>query len=113
MEHRDYRGLPRSCRQARSLERFERRLTRPQGYYTDPLAAIDEALADEPEFLMGHAFRAALFLVSTERRYLPELARSVSAAEALIARGQGTARERAHVSAARAWLDGDFAQAAA
>jgi hypothetical protein len=62
---------------------------------------------------MGHAFRAGLFVVSTEKRAVPELARSVRAAEALIARGQGTARERAHVAAARAWLAGDFAQSAA
>jgi hypothetical protein len=113
MQHRDHRGLPIACGQERSVERFERAMTLLQGYYTDPLATIDEALAEDPEFLMGHAFRAGLILVSTERRYLPELARSVLAAEALIARGQGSARERAHVSAARAWLDGDFTQSAA
>jgi tetratricopeptide (TPR) repeat protein len=84
-----------------------------QGYYVDPLATIDEAIAEDPEFIMGHAFRAALILTTTERRYLPELARSVQAAEALIARGIGNARERAHVAATRAFLDGDFAQAAA
>jgi hypothetical protein len=113
MENQDFRGLPLSCGHARSVERFERALTLLQGYYADPLAAIDEALADDPEFLMGHAFRAGLFVISTEKRAVPELARSVSAAEALIARGQGTARERAHVWAARAWLDGNFAQSAA
>ena len=102
-----------SCGQAQSVESFERAVTLLQGYYADPLAMIDQALAEDPELLMGHAFRAGLFLISTEKRALPELARSVLAAEALIARGQGTARERAHVWAARAWLDGDFERAAA
>ena len=113
MENRDHRGLPMSCGHAGSVERFERAVTLLQGYYADPLAAIDEALADDPELLMGHAFRAGLFLISTEKRAVPELARSVSAAEALIERGQGTARERAHVGAARAWLNGDFEQSIA
>jgi tetratricopeptide (TPR) repeat protein len=113
MEHRDYRGLAISCGQERSVERFERALALLQGYYVDPLATIDEAIAEDPEFLMGHAFRAALILTTTERRYLPELARSVTAAEALVARGIGTPRERAHVAATRAFLDGDFAQSAA
>jgi len=36
----------------------------------------------------------------------------VQAGEALIARGVGTQRERGHVAAARAWLEGDFAAAA-
>lgn len=113
MEYRDHRGLPMSCGEPRSVEAFERAVTLLQGYYADPLAAIDQALADDPECLMAHAFRAGLFVISTEKRAVPELTRSVLAAEALIARGQGTARERAHVWAARAWLDGDFEKSVA
>ncbi len=113
MEFSDHRGLPMSCGQERSVERFERAVTLLQGYYADPLAVIDQALADDPELLMGHAFRAGLLVISTEKRAVPELERSVLAAEALMARGHGTARERAHVSAARAWLEGDFERSVA
>lgn len=113
MQYRDHQGLRVECGDLRSVDRFERALGLLHSYSPDPLAAIDEALAEDPQFLMGHAFRAALFVVSSEKRAVPELERSVQAGEALIARGLGTARERAHIAAARAWLDGSFELAAA
>jgi hypothetical protein len=72
---------------------------------------IDAALAEDPEFLAGLALRAGLVLTSSEKRAVPELRATVERAEALVATGAGNARERAHVAAARAWLDGDFAGA--
>jgi hypothetical protein len=111
MERHDERGLPISCGSQASLTGYERALVLLQSYSADPLATIDAVLERDPEFLLGHALRAGLFVVGTERRGADELARSVRAAEALIARGAGTARERAHVAAARAWLDGNFGEA--
>jgi tetratricopeptide (TPR) repeat protein len=113
MQRYDRRGLSLSCDSTGSVEGYEQALGLLQGYYVDPLKAIDDTLAAEPGFLMGHVFRAALFVTSTERRAVGELEKSVTAAEALVARGVGTERERAHVGATRAWLDGNFAGAAA
>lgn len=113
MQRLDRRGLALTCDNASSVERYEQALSLLQGYYLDPLGVIAEALADEPDFLMGHVFRACAFVTSTERRLTGELQKHVTAAEALVARGVGNERERAHVCAARAWLDEKFVEAAA
>ncbi len=110
MKTRDARGLAVTAGQAASVEGYERALELFNGYYADPLAEIDRVLGEEPDFLMGHALRAALMLTSSERRALGELRRNVEAGEALVRRGLGTQREHAHVAAARAWLDGDLAR---
>lgn len=111
MTRTDHLGLQVSSGNAQSLARYEQALTLFHGYFGNPLAIVDEALAEDPEFLAGHALRAGLLATSSERRALPELRGTLERAEALIARGAGNARERAHIAAARAWLDGDFAAA--
>jgi tetratricopeptide (TPR) repeat protein len=111
MQFCDQRGLLVSCERRESVEGYERALSLLQGYYIDPLKEIDDTLAQDPRFVMGHAFRAALFVTAGDRRALPELGRSLQAAEALCARGIGTERERAHLAAARAWVEGKFGEA--
>jgi tetratricopeptide (TPR) repeat protein len=104
-------GLSLSAGTPSSIERYSEALALLHIYRGNPLAAVDVALADDPEFLAGHALRAALMVTTSEKRTAGELQRSVEAAEALIARGHGNDRERAHIAAARAWLDGDFERA--
>jgi tetratricopeptide (TPR) repeat protein len=105
----DCRGVPVSTDNRASLDGFERALTLLNGYFLDPLAGIDGVLARDPDFLLGHCFRAALMMVSTERVAEAELRSSVEAAEARI--GTANMRERGHIAALRAWLDGDFQRA--
>jgi hypothetical protein len=111
MALRDHQGLEVSAGTPDSLERYAEAVRLLHGYYGNPLAIVDAALADDPEFLAGHALRAGLMVTTSERRAVPELRRSVEAGEALIARGRGNERERAQIAAARAWLDGDFGRA--
>lgn len=106
----DNRGVPVSTANRRPLDRYEAALELLNGFYLDPLATIDAAIADDPDFVMGHCFRAGLFLISTEKAAEAELRRSVEAAVALGA--QANARERGHIAAAQAWLNGDFQRAA-
>jgi tetratricopeptide (TPR) repeat protein len=108
MSLKDVRGLPVSTSNARSLERYERAANLTVSYFVDPLAAIDEALAEDPDFVMGHCLKAGLLIMSTEKGALALLADSVTALERLAPRANP--RERAHAAAARAWLDGDFAR---
>lgn len=77
----------------------------------DPVAEIGAALAADPGCAMAHAMRAALLALSTEQRYLGEVRRSVEAGEALWP--QANERERAHLAACRAWLEGNLAAAGA
>lgn len=105
----DQRGNPVSTDRRSSLDGYERAQGLLAGYFADPLAVIDEVLAEDPDFVMGHCFRGALFLMTTERTAEPELAKSVAAAAALA--GRANDRERQHIAALQAWLDGDFRRA--
>jgi tetratricopeptide (TPR) repeat protein len=110
MARLDRRDVPVSTDDPIALDRFESALALLNGFFMDPLAVIDRALADRPDFVMGHCLRASLFLISTEKAAEPELRRSVEAAEALA--GHANDRERGHIAALRAWLNGDFQRAA-
>jgi len=102
----DSRDLPVSTQNARSVEQYETALQLLNSYYGNPLAAIDTALAADPGFAMGHALRAALMVTSGDGTAEPMLRQSVEAGEALHTRAND--RERRHIAAARAWLDGEF-----
>jgi tetratricopeptide (TPR) repeat protein len=109
MKVKDRRGLEVSSRNPGALERFEAALDLTNSYFVDPLATISDALEQDPQFAMGHCLRAALGVMSSERSAMPMVLQSVEAVEGLGPRAND--RERAHVSAARRWMDGDFAGA--
>ena len=54
-------------------------------------------------------FRAGALATATDKAFEPEAAKSVEAAEALARRAND--RERTHIAAVRAWLDGDWERA--
>ena len=107
----DCRGVPVSSDNAQALARLEEAHDLFLGYFNDPLAPVEEALAEDPTFVMGHCYRAGLHVISSEKGAVPELRKSVEAAEALSA--IANERERGHIAAARAWLAGDYHRAAA
>lgn len=106
MNLKDQRGVAVSTRNPVSLERYERALELTSSYFVDPLATINEAIADDPTFAAGHCLRAALAVMSSERGALPMLQQSIEVIEASGTRANE--RERMHAAAARAWLAGDF-----
>jgi tetratricopeptide (TPR) repeat protein len=106
MALKDCRDVPVSTTSRTSLDRYEAAVHLLHGYYGDPLAAIDRALEEDPEFVMGHCMRAGLMVMSTDRTAEPLLQKSVRAAQGLVHRAN--ARERGHIAAASAWLDGNF-----
>ena len=109
MALKDQRGEPVSTTNAKALQHFEGALTLLNGFFADPLATIDQALAEDPDFVMGHCFRAGLMMISTEKGAEPALRAGVEAVERS---GKANARERGHIAALRAWLSGDFQGAA-
>jgi tetratricopeptide (TPR) repeat protein len=105
----DKRGVPVSSNNQASIDGFERAVGLFQGYFVDPVATIDDVLARDPGFVMGHALRAGMLLTSSEKAAVPEIQRSFEAAEALAHTAND--RERGHIAAIEAWLEGDFHRA--
>ena len=81
--HRDARGVPVSGGSAFARDQYEVALRQFQSYVGDPVATLDAALADSPQFVVGHLFRALAMFTMTEKSLLPEVARSLDAARAL------------------------------
>jgi tetratricopeptide (TPR) repeat protein len=106
MSLKDRRGAPVSTTNRNALDGLDTAYALYQGYFNDPVAAIDEALAAEPDFMMGHAFRGGLFAMSSEKAALPEIAKSVAVMSRNAARAND--RERGHLAALNAWLESDF-----
>lgn len=104
---RDNLGLNLSGADLRSLEHYERGLGQFRCYAGDPLAAVDAALALRPDFVMAHVMRAYLHLLGTEPDGLAVARDCLQQAQALPA----DARERGHLAAVEALLDGRWGRA--
>lgn len=102
----DIRGVPVSASNSRSLDIYETALRAFNCYRGDPVEIIDKALAEDPEFVMGHIFRAHVHVSLWERSVLPELDAILTTLNGL----QTTAneRERSHVDALKHWAAGDW-----
>lgn len=83
---------------------YEKALAELQCYRGDPVATIDQALADSPDFAMAHCFRAYVHALSTEAQAVAETRASFDAAANL----RTNARERRHLVALRQLLDGSW-----
>jgi tetratricopeptide (TPR) repeat protein len=102
----DARGVPVSCANPKALDLYETALGQYQSYVGDPIATIDQALAEAPDFTLGHLFRATVLMTFTERQYAAQAEGSVEAAERL--RSGANDRERRLAQAARRLVDGDW-----
>jgi len=106
---KDKRGVPVSTTNQESLEGLEHAFGLFQGFFGDPYEAINEVLEKDPDFIMGHCFRAGMIMASSEKGAVPDLRESVEAVEGRF--DLANDREKGHAAAARAWLDGNFHRA--
>ncbi len=102
----DCRGVPLSTDDRDAVTRLEAAHEDSLNFVGNPVAAIDEVLAEHPDFVMGHCFKAGMLTQAMETRIYDDMLASVAAAEALSS--QANDRERGHTAALRAWVDGDF-----
>ncbi len=109
MQKNDARGLATTTTSGQALDIFEQALDQAMSFAADPLATIDTALDKDPEFVMGHCFKATIKALAMERHLLPEICQSIEAAEAL--KSKANVRERGHIAAIRAWSNGDLGKA--
>lgn len=99
-----------STRNRAALDLYDQAVAQLNFYRIDPIATIDQALAHDPGFVMGHCFKAGLLATTSERGSEPGIAAALEAAERHV--GNALDRERMHLNAARSWLARDFAGAA-
>lgn len=102
----DARGVPTSSENAQSLALYERALAGMNCYRGDPLANIDRAIEPDPDFAMGHVFRAHASISVWEQSVVPAVAASLAQLDERSSRIND--RERQHARAIRAWLNGDW-----
>jgi len=105
----DQRGNPVSYGSQEAIAALDHACDLLHAYQADPLAAVDAIIAEHPHFTMAHALRAGMLATATDKAFEDELRKSVLAAEA--SAGNANDRERLHVAAVRAWLDGDWERA--
>jgi hypothetical protein len=107
----DQLGNSVSTRSRKALELYDTAVAQFNGFRIDPLATIEAALVEDPGFVMAHCFKAGALLTTSERGAESAIAAALAAVEPHL--GHALERERLHVKAARAWLNGDFAATAA
>ena len=111
MSRADDLTVPFSAGSADAVAAYETALDRFLAASGDPLEALEPALAAEPAFAAGHVLVAGFAVAAWDKRSFGTLRRSLTAMLPLAARVNE--RERAHFAAARAWLAGEHAKAAA
>lgn len=109
MSNHDSRGIALTTQFPASARRYDSALDLLASYRLDPLAAIDAAIAEDPDFVSAYCFRAALGVLAAERSAEPIIRDSLASGDRLAAKANE--RERRHFAAARAWLDGDLHRA--
>ena len=100
----DARGNPVSACQPESLDDYERAIYQFQSYFGDPTETMAATLERDPEFAAGHLLNASVMLTMSERQYLPMVADSIGAVEALAHKTND--REKATAAALRHWMEG-------
>lgn len=93
---------------ADSVELFDRAVEAFNIYRGDPLALLDKAIDEAPEFTMAHVLRAYLLAVATEPQATVEAKATVVAARTMAA----SEREASHLGALALVLDGEWTAAA-
>ena len=78
----DCRGVPLSTDRAELSAALDIALDEALAFEGDPIARISAVLAEHPDFVMGHCFKAGLLTQAMETRIYDEMVAAVEAAEA-------------------------------
>ena len=99
----DRRAMPVSTTQRDAIDACDDAIELFHGYYGNPIEALDKAIELDPAAVMPRVAKAGILLTTSEKALLP-----LAAAEIAAAGERGNERERGHVAACRAWLEGDW-----
>ncbi|MGD9966581.1 MAG: tetratricopeptide repeat protein [Hyphomonadaceae bacterium] len=106
---KDRYGNPTSTSSQAAIDRYNEALDLIRLYRGDPVAALDAALAEDPEFGGAWAARAGLLVQQTDKAYAEETAKSLRAGAA----ANLNDREAKHLRAARDWAEGRYGEGTA
>jgi tetratricopeptide (TPR) repeat protein len=106
---KDRYGNLASTKSQGAIAKFNEALDLIHLYRGDPIAALDAALAEDPDFGGAWALRAGILVQQTDAAYFEETAKSLRAGAA----ANLNDRERAHLEGARDWAQGRFHQGTA
>lgn len=73
MPRTDIWGNPVSHASADAIRRLEHAMTLMNAYQADPIAEVDALLAEHPDFVMAHAFRAGALATAADKAFEGEL----------------------------------------
>lgn len=103
---RDCRGVPISYGDPSAIEGLERAMQCALAFRGDAIAETDKVLAEHPQFVMGHIFKAAWLTQAMETRIYADMVNALDNAAKLT--GKANNRELGHLAAVRKWVHGDF-----
>lgn len=101
---KDRYGNPASTASAAAMAKYDEALELIRLYRGDPIAALDAALIEDPDFGGAWAARAGLLVQQTDAAYAEETAKSLRAGAA----ANLNDRERQHLQAATDWAEGRY-----
>ena len=105
----DARGVPVSAGRAESITHYETALSQFRSYVGDPVATLDAALAEDPEFVSGHLAKALMLFTMGERKFASAAKDCLSAASERSA--SANERERMLMQSVRELTSGQWHQA--
>ncbi len=105
----DRYGNPASTASPAAIAKYNEALDLIRLYRGDPVAALDSALAEDPDFGGAWAARAGLLVQQTDKAYVEETLRSLRAGAA----ARLNDRDRMHLRAVRDWTEGRYRQGTA
>ena len=105
----DARDLPLTTDSEAAAGHFNTAVEHLLEYRSDVGDLVKQVLAADPTFVMGNVFRGYAMLLFGNTALEPAARKSVAAAEQRA--GDATGRERMHLEALRAWVEGDISGA--
>src|SRR5258705_8138437 len=105
---KDCRGHRLTGATDKSLPHYETAVRELNLFINDPVATVDKAIAESPDFVMAHALRAWLHLLGTE----PDGVMVAREARAATRQLPATAQEQGHLAAIDHLVDGRWHAAA-
>lgn len=103
---KDIRGVPVSYPDQAAIDGLEAAIIMSLSFRGDAIGEIDKVLAEHPDFTMGWLFKAGWMTQSMETRIYPMMVDALAQAERTGSNAND--REKGHLAAVKAWVNGDF-----